>query len=69
MDIGNLGEAGLDGALLNTISRFVGGSPEATKKTLSASIPTAMASLTKASSSICRLRLTLSGRLTATIKL
>jgi outer membrane protein OmpA-like peptidoglycan-associated protein len=40
--ISNLGQSLLSGGLLNTISRFVGGSPEATKKTFGAALPASM---------------------------
>jgi outer membrane protein OmpA-like peptidoglycan-associated protein len=42
MDLSNLGQSFTQVGLLDTISRFVGGNPEATKKTLNAAIPTTM---------------------------
>jgi outer membrane protein OmpA-like peptidoglycan-associated protein len=42
MDIANLGQPLLHGGLIESISRFVGGNPETTKKTLDAALPTTM---------------------------
>jgi outer membrane protein OmpA-like peptidoglycan-associated protein len=42
MDFANAGQQLLQGGLLDSISRFVGGNPETTKRTLNAALPTAM---------------------------
>jgi outer membrane protein OmpA-like peptidoglycan-associated protein len=42
MDLSNLGQSFAQSGLLDSVSRFVGGSPDATKKTLNAAIPTTM---------------------------
>src|SRR5262245_54382225 len=41
-NLSNLGFPQLQGGLLDTISRFVGGGTDATKKTLEAALPTSM---------------------------
>src|SRR5262245_27039317 len=42
MDISNLEEPGAESGLIETVSRFDGGSAETTQKTLNAAIPTIM---------------------------
>jgi outer membrane protein OmpA-like peptidoglycan-associated protein len=45
MDLSNLGQSFAQGGMLDTITRFVGGHPESTKKTLDAAMPTTMYAL------------------------
>jgi outer membrane protein OmpA-like peptidoglycan-associated protein len=45
MDLSNLGQSFAQGGLLDSISGLVGGRPDATKKTLSAAVPTTMYAL------------------------